>query len=357
MGCDMEQRPPEQHDEEPEIDLQQPQQSASGAGRIDRLPVVYFAEEVVAEMKRHARSDTSREIAGVLVGEVNRERNTVIVHASIVAEHTESSRGNVTFTHDTWSQINATLDSTYPDQSIVGWYHSHPDFGVFLSSYDTFIHRNFFSAEWQIAYVVDPVRGDEGCFVWEGGELVRVPDMKLYMSMADYAQVEGTDTPKLPGSFTAAADAHSPEVIDMQTGQKWALLILSVLVGMAIVMQVFTVGEVMRLRERVDESATAVRSDIAGLQRSVGEKASEEPDAGTDIAAPPAASLPYEMYEVQPGDTLASVSEKFHGTPDNARLIAAVNGFHEGDQLKAGMKLLIPKLPAPQHTPEQRPEQ
>ncbi|MBI4778022.1 hypothetical protein HY792_03780, partial [Candidatus Desantisbacteria bacterium] len=39
---------------------------------------------------------------------------------------------------------------------VVGWYHTHPGLGLFMSHYDSFIHNNFFSLSCQIALVVDP---------------------------------------------------------------------------------------------------------------------------------------------------------------------------------------------------------
>ena len=345
----MEQRPPEQHDEEPQIDLHEQEARPEEAAVVARVPVIYFAEEVVAEMKRHARSDTRQEIAGVLLGEVNYQRNTVLVHASIAAEHTQSSRGNVTFTHDTWAQINAAVDAQYPDQAIVGWYHSHPDFGIFLSNYDTFIHQNFFSAQWQIAYVVDPVRKEEGCFVWENGQLVRVPDVKLYMSASDYHEASEMEQPKLPDAFTAGGD-RVPEAY-LQTGQKWALGILAVLVAMTVVLQVYALAEVLRLRDEMAgarEAVAAIEADLGRARSAEGEVAPGEAEVGPDIAAPPAAVLPCDIYEVTPGDTLQAISEEFYGAPDNAQMIAIVNDLGEDEQLMPGMELRIPQLPGPE---------
>ena len=73
---------------------------------------------------------------------------------------------HVTFTQDTWEHIYKVKDSEYPDHRIVGWYHSHPGFGVFLSDHDTFIHQNFFSSPQQVAWVYDPHSEEEGCFAW-----------------------------------------------------------------------------------------------------------------------------------------------------------------------------------------------
>jgi proteasome lid subunit RPN8/RPN11 len=59
-----------------------------------------------------------------------------------------------------------------PDHQIVGWHHTHPGFGIFLSRHDEFFHRNFFSQPWQVALVVDPQRGELGFFQWLDGEIV-----------------------------------------------------------------------------------------------------------------------------------------------------------------------------------------
>src|SRR5690606_25238601 len=77
----------------------------------------------------------------------------------------------------TWDYVHQVLESDYPGQKIVGWYHTHPDFGVFLSGMDLFIQDNFFNLPWQVAFVYDPVRREEGVFVWKNGKSERVPHL------------------------------------------------------------------------------------------------------------------------------------------------------------------------------------
>jgi len=79
---------------------------------------------------------------------------------------------SVTFTHETWSNLTREVDTSFPGEKVVGWQHTHPGFGIFLSSYDLFIHRHFFSAPWQVALVVDPRRQEFGFFQWRGNEIV-----------------------------------------------------------------------------------------------------------------------------------------------------------------------------------------
>lgn len=132
----------------------------------------YLAPEVHRGISGHAKEDTSVEICGVLVGVWGRDDLGPFAEVSnfIRCDNASSKVAEVTFTHESWAQINQEMDSKYADKRIVGWYHSHPDFGIFLSERDCFIHEHFFSGAGQVAYVVDPVRDLEGVFAWQKGK-------------------------------------------------------------------------------------------------------------------------------------------------------------------------------------------
>ncbi len=126
----------------------------------------HMTEAVHKSIQEHAKADVSVEICGVLVGKWEKDEHGpfALVTENIRCESATSKFAEVTFTHESWSQINKEMDSKYTDLRIIGWYHSHPDFGIFLSDRDVFIHENFFSGPGQVAYVVDPVRDLEGVF-------------------------------------------------------------------------------------------------------------------------------------------------------------------------------------------------
>jgi proteasome lid subunit RPN8/RPN11 len=128
--------------------------------------------EVARRIRQHARSSTKAEICGVLIGD---ERDCITtIEAGIEGNDAVEAGTHVTFTQDTWEHIYRVKDRDFPDSRIVGWYHSHPGFGVFLSDHDTFIHKNFFSASGQVAWVYDPHSDEEGCFGWVDGRLERL---------------------------------------------------------------------------------------------------------------------------------------------------------------------------------------
>ena len=86
-------------------------------------------DEAIVRMREHGQGDTRRECGGVMLGEVmeGKHQSWVLVEEVIPAAHTTAQRGSVTFTHDTWEQINREQDERYPDLRIVGTHHGYFD--------------------------------------------------------------------------------------------------------------------------------------------------------------------------------------------------------------------------------------
>ena len=139
-------------------------------------------QSVINEIKEHGRSSMNREVCGVLIGELCWDKEAYLsISARIEGKYADHQSGSVTFTSETWDFIHQELADKHPDKKIVGWYHTHPGFGIFLSNMDFFIHENFFGLKWQPAYVYDPQAETDGFFFWdennmEQGKISIVPD-------------------------------------------------------------------------------------------------------------------------------------------------------------------------------------
>ena len=132
------------------------------------LPI-FVDIDVMRDMESHALTDTSVELGGVMLGgqfEDEDGQPFVVVTDSLRAEHYEATKGSFKFTHETWQKISRQRDEFPPELQMVGWYHTHPDWGVFLSGMDDFICQNFFNRPLDLALVIDPCRGDRGWFQW-----------------------------------------------------------------------------------------------------------------------------------------------------------------------------------------------
>jgi len=114
-----------------------------------------------AELIAHAKESLEKEICGVLAGKICEDSAGLFVHVGAVIRGAAAAQGSthVTFTQETWQHVHKTLERDFSDLQIVGWYHSHPGFGVQFSEMDLFIQKNFFSGPAQIALVIDPLSG------------------------------------------------------------------------------------------------------------------------------------------------------------------------------------------------------
>ncbi len=147
---------------------------ASVMGKIppDSAPIFIYSE-VFDEIINFSHSTTAREIGGFLLGGFHEDRSRFVeITKFLPARRTDSAFASLTFTHDTWDQLNDQISNEFKGLSVLGWHHTHPGFGIFLSHHDLFIHRNFFSQPWQVAMVVDPRQHELGFFCWAEDEIV-----------------------------------------------------------------------------------------------------------------------------------------------------------------------------------------
>lgn len=134
---------------------------------------ITIEEPALRASQAHALSSLNREVAGVLVGPRPEKqpdgRYRVHILDTIIAKYTVMHGASVTYTPESWRYMTDKLHERYPDETavIVGWYHTHPGFGIFLSGMDLFIHQNFFTQIWHVAFVLDPRAQNSGFFSWD----------------------------------------------------------------------------------------------------------------------------------------------------------------------------------------------
>ncbi|MBI5486092.1 MAG: Mov34/MPN/PAD-1 family protein [Deltaproteobacteria bacterium] len=151
------------------IDPETLERLAAPAGRQELR--VFLAEEAFDGIVAQANESPGREVGGVLVGRTARDEAGpyVKVDAVVAARLADGKDAELTFTHAAWAAIHEELDRQHAGERIVGWYHTHPGFGVFLSDRDEFIHQSFFDLPFQIALVYDTASREHGVFLWRGG--------------------------------------------------------------------------------------------------------------------------------------------------------------------------------------------
>ncbi|MCL4202181.1 MAG: Mov34/MPN/PAD-1 family protein [Pirellulaceae bacterium] len=186
---------------------------ACGSPAPQDLPI-FVDLDAMRDMENHARSDTRVELGGVLLGgqyEDESGQPYVVIQDTLRARHYESSKGSFKFTHDTWADFTSRRDEFPAELQMVGWYHTHPDWGVFLSGMDMFICDHFFNRPLDVALVIDPCRGERGWFQWTGDPGQRVRETAgFYLIASRHRQSELEHfAAQIEGKFSMAHDVYS----------------------------------------------------------------------------------------------------------------------------------------------------
>jgi proteasome lid subunit RPN8/RPN11 len=145
-------------------------------GRAQPGVAVFMTQPAYAQCCTHAASDLGNEVGGGLAGKWRTDGRTgeqfIVVEAALPARHTRHGSVFLTFTQDSLVALHNDLEEHYPGKDLLGWYHTHPGMGVFLSGYDLWLHEHFFPEPWQVALVIEPRASS-------GGFFVRQPDGRL----------------------------------------------------------------------------------------------------------------------------------------------------------------------------------
>ncbi len=135
--------------------------------------VIVLSQLALRQISAHSNSNLDYEVGGAILGRAFRSNGQafVEVRAAIPAVTADHGPVHFTFTADAWSQLHKDRNENYPDLDIVGWFHTHPDLGVFYSSDDVVVHSAAFTLPWHIGMVIDPIRKEAGFFGWKEGVL------------------------------------------------------------------------------------------------------------------------------------------------------------------------------------------
>ncbi len=147
---------------------------------------VFLREETLREIVAYAKSNVQRELGGALPGRFYQSRGRLWVEilGYIKAEHYENTAASFKFTHRAWEGMEREKTRRFGEVGYVGWQHTHPGYGIFLSGMDMFIQNHFFNLPYQVALVVDPKADTLGFFQWKNRKVVPCGFFYIYDSGA-----------------------------------------------------------------------------------------------------------------------------------------------------------------------------
>lgn len=140
---------------------------------------LYVTRACLKEVCLHVGS-SSHEVGGLLLGrafEVHEDGDPIVViEQSMESLDFMNSALSLKMNTEIWERTHAAFEN---GQSVVGWYHSHPDLGAFFSGTDRNTQRAFFGQPYSIGWVLDPDRVEQKVFVAQDSIEYPVPMIVL----------------------------------------------------------------------------------------------------------------------------------------------------------------------------------
>ena len=285
---------------------------------------------VLNAVEQHAFSDTTREVGGILLGTFSEDGTGVRIQASLPALAAIGQAANLTFTHAVWADILGAVDRDFPELRIVGWYHTHPGHGIFLSGYDKFIHESFFGDRRMSALVIDPHSGELGWFDWEGEVITETSRTKTITPAV-------TNPAVLAQSHASAARSRGAAILGAT-----ALLLAGTVGG-------YLLGTSAReAPARTPSTAAKDAGALADARASIDDLTNKVGSLGQALALEKAAHRSKPVtgaiteYRVRRGDTLWGIAVSLYGDGLAYQRLAAANSHVDPNRLAVGQIVLVP---------------
>jgi len=156
-----------------------PQMPGADAPLHDTAEIIHISSLALLKMLKHGRAGVPMEVMGLMLGEFVDDYTVRVVDVFAMPQSgTSVSVESVDPVFQT--KMLEMLQQTNRPEMVVGWYHSHPGFGCWLSGTDINTQQSFEQLNQRaVAVVVDPIQSVKGKVVLDAFRLINPQLMML----------------------------------------------------------------------------------------------------------------------------------------------------------------------------------
>ncbi len=310
-------------------------------GKAGPFPRLVFRENVMLRLDEFAHLHAHGEHGGFLIGrkqELKSAEGYEILVERFVPIPQQKGASRLVINREHLETVKRALAEAGQAEEIVGWVHTHPGFGIFLSNFDKEQHLRFFPEPWQIAYVMDNHAQERAAYHVIDGEWRKLAGYYVLRTMPE-GEIGVTARPA--GRIAWAR-------------LSFLVLLLALFIGAGVygygwVRDVVTKAPLEEdpiilepepkpikpvIREQPPPPAETA---LSGAESGGAEKPASEP-----VPPQPAG---YEEYVVVAGDNLWRIADKLWGDPRLFRLLAEENEIENPSLIPVGKVLKVPDRP------------
>ncbi len=327
-------------------------------------------------------------IGAFLVGEVVKEKDEdyIYVYGALRMKHIDVKGKEVQINENTWKRACEQCKEYFGDAAILGWFLAVPGQALEISQSMTKLHQKYFPKEKTLFIMKDSETKEEKYFLHKFRELLEWGGHYIYYEKNTEMQNYMIDTRKRNGvtpseAVEDRATTNFRNVIRErmeQNEQKQHSRFLYV-ASTFLVLVVFVIGVTMMNNydkmTGVQETLNAISDTVLNKEPEqkepeetlpiedetkedelITDQPDEEPTTDEPLIEEPTTDEPSaedaeptdttpvteNVYIVQKGDTLATISREKYGDTSHIDEICKMNGLEDGNLIFIGQKLLLP---------------
>lgn len=365
-------------------------------GNVSDTPKIYVEDYVDTFLNQLCDKTGEEPIGAFLIGERTRSEDLECVYISgaVCMEEVEKVGPDIAISDKAWDQARKDCKEYFDNQEIVGWFICLPGHPLLLNSNLRKLHEQHFSEKNSVLIMKDAEEKDELYFVYKYKELMQMGGHYIYYeknaAMQNYmisVRKKIGVTPSETVEDKAAKDFRNIvrerfEVKEQRKNSRFMYASSVLLVLVVLIMGVTTMNNYDKMRH-VQSTLDAMKESTSGsetkAQKTSGEVKADTEDAeqtenkkAADLGEGDAAQsnsqnnsqnnlqnsfqsnsqgntavstmeeMSEDIYVVEKGDTLATISKKVYGDISHVDAICRMNGLSDGNLIFIGQKLLLP---------------
>ena len=362
-------------------------------GNVSDNPKIYVEDYVDTFLNQLCDKADENPVGAFLIGHTVRqeEQDCIYISGAVQIEQIDAKGADITIGEETWKQAVEEAKEQFEGGEIIGWSLMLPGHPLLLNENLTKLHEKYLAKAGTVFIMKDAVEKDEIYFAYKYKELMQMGGHYIYYEknplMQNYMVSKRKQigvTPSEAVEDKAAKDFRSIvrdryETREQKRSSRGMYAASVFLVLVVLIIGVTTINNYDKMRtvqsslEFIKESvspkpeeetiaASAQPKVVGELPDEKGEEAQGDEDVVADdeieveqdvpseetptktenVAADAVQEMKDDIYIVEKGDTLATISKKIYGNTGHVEAICKMNGLSDGNLIFIGQKLLLP---------------
>ena len=349
-------------------------------GNVSDSPKIYVEDYVDTFLLQMCDKAKEQSVGAFLIGDVEKTEGEdyVYIYGAVQMQELKQSGNEYIIDEQTWKRAYEDCKQYFEDGEMLGWFVTGPGIKLGTDKAMIKLHKKSFPKQNTVFIIKESVEKEEVYFVHKLNDLIELgghytyyeknPCMQNYM--ISVRRKNGV-SPSENVEDRAAKDfrnmVRSREMKMQRKNNRFVYAVSSILVLIVVIMGITTLNNFDKMKSVQDtlkyladnskqETSKQIVETNAALDEGQAEEQMEVPKEETPTEPTQSSatndtteqgegseeSFGDGIYEVQQGDTLATISRKAYGDVSHVESICQMNGITDGNLIYVGQKLLLP---------------